>query len=165
MNSNPVGEYRAIPPGPHFIALEENSASSHRIILPAPLRRPLLPVTDQPELIWLRNDKQNCLQIHPAPVLYAIIEDRIGQLPEQDRPALRRQLYRDFSVIEVNKDYRLTLPKLVDLPTSFAWDNCLRAVVIGFGKYAWLFSEVAFNRYLALQESADNPAQLFQEIC
>ena len=164
LNTTTIGECRSIPPGPYFVALEENSLSSHRIILPAQLRKPLLPVVDQPELIWLRNDDQNCLQIHPAPVLYAILEERIAESPETERPALRRQLYRDFSVIEVNKDFRLTLPKLADLPTTFGWENCMRAAIIGFGKYAWVFSEVAYNRYLALLDSSDNLAQTLQEI-
>ncbi|MDK9699389.1 MAG: hypothetical protein OEM52_04460 [bacterium] len=157
------GENRVIPPGPFFITLEENSAVSHRIVIPALLRRGLLPVNEQPELIWLRNDKVNALQLHPAPVLYAILEERIAELPEEERPLRRRQWYRDFYVIEVNKDYRLTLPKLADLPTSYAWDNCLRAVIVGFGKYAWLFSEVAYNRYLAGLEPQDSLATTFQE--
>ena len=164
MTNNLIGEFRSIPPGPFFITLEENSTTSHRIILPTQLRRPLLPVVDQPELIWLRNDPQNCIQLHPAPVLYAVIEEQISNSNQEDRPQRRKQLYRDFSVIEVNKDFRMTMPKLVDLPTSFGWDNCLRAVIVGFGKYAWLFSEVAYNRYLAFQEAGVNPAQLFQEI-
>lgn len=164
MNTTTIGECRSIPPGPFFVALEENSVSSHRIILPAPLRKPLLPVAEQPELIWLRNDKQNCLQLHPAPILYAILEERIAQSTEEERPALRRQLYRDFSVIEVNKDFRLTMPKLADLPSTFGWENCMRAVILGFGKYAWLYSEVAYNRYLSTLDTNDNLAQTLQEI-
>ena len=96
MNSNPKGEFRSIPPGPFFITIEENSVASHRITLPVPIRKGLIPVPEQPELVWLRNDSQNCLQLHPAPLLYAIIEERIAQLPEGERPEMRSALYRDF---------------------------------------------------------------------
>ncbi|MCX7836264.1 MAG: hypothetical protein N2450_09405 [bacterium] len=158
------GTIEYIIPGPIFLSLEENSTNSYRFTIPVNLRKGLVPNPAQPELVWIRNDRNHCLQIHPVPFLIPAIEEQILSLPLEERARKRQLYYQNWSVIEVTKDYRCTLPKLADLPTSYAFENCQRIVIVGFGKYAYLFSEVAYYKYLSENEREIDTAALLEGI-
>lgn len=153
-----------IIPGPVFLAIEENGPNSYRFTIPVNLRKGLVPNPAQPELVWIRNDRYNCLQIHPVPFLIPAIEEQILSLPLEERAKKRQIYYRGWSVLEVTKDYRCTLPKLADLPTTYGYENCQKIVIVGFGKYAYLFSEVAYYRYLSEADRDSDTAALLEGI-
>lgn len=153
-----------IVPGPILAVIEENGTNSYRFTIPAILRKGLVPNPAQPELIWLKNERKNCLQIHPVAFLIPAIEEQILSLPLDDRPKRRQMLYQNWQVLEVTKDYRCTLPKLADLPSAFAFENCQRIAILGFGKYAYLFSEVAYYKYLSENEPYQDTASLLEGI-